>query len=305
MPPTVFFAGDCLYIRCARTSGLVHRPPGFAFRMVSNLPFLFAEPFLSPWRHRQLFRRVLSRDIEATFRGSAFGLAWIVLIPLALVVIYSFVFGVILNAKWATPVQTPYDVPLIYFCGIMVFSFFMEPIIRATTFIREQRAYVTKIIFPVELLGWVLIGTSLFKFCVNLTLLLAAITVVHGAFPVHALMIPVLMLPLLLMTIGVVWFLAGIGAFVRDLAHALQALGPIIMFISPIFYSAAQIPAAYRSWFFANPLTFFLESMRGLLFFDTPFDWGSYLIYLGVALVVALSGFAFFQRLRPGFADVV
>ena len=305
MPPTVFFARDCLYIRNARASGLVRVPSSFAFRMGSKLPSMFAEPFISPWRHRELFRRVLSRDIEAAFRGSGFGLAWIVLIPLTLVVIYSFVFGVILNAKWATPVQTPYDVPLIYFCGIMVFSFFMEPVIRSTTFIREQRAYVTKIIFPVELLGWVLIGTALFKFCVNLTLLLVAVTVVHGAFPVHALLIPVLMLPLLLMTIGVVWFLAGIGAFIRDLAHALEALGPIIMFISPIFYSAAQIPVAYRPWFFLNPLTFFLESMRGLLFFDAPFAWGSYAIYLGVALAVALSGFAIFQRLRPGFADVV
>ncbi|MDP3898680.1 MAG: ABC transporter permease [Mesorhizobium sp.] len=273
--------------------------------MISATTILPFEPFLSLWRHRELFRRVLVRDIQSSFRGSVLGLAWIVVIPLTLVAIYSFVFGSILNSSWAIQPRSPYEVPLIYFSGLMVFGFFMETITRSTTHIRDQKTYVTKIIFPVDILCWVLVGTALFKFFVNLVLLLTFITLLTGAFPVKALLLPLLMVPFVLLTVGLAWILAGVGAFIRDLSHALQALGPVIMFISPVFYAAAQVPEAARPFYFINPLTFMLESVRGLLFFDQAFSLQGYLAYSAAALVVFSFGYAFFQRLRPGFADVV
>jgi len=263
------------------------------------------QPFVSLWHNRQLFRRVLVRDIQSAFRGSVLGIAWIVVIPLALVAVYSFVFGRVLNSTWAIQPRTPYEVPLIFFTGLTVFGFFMEVVIRATTHIREQKTYVTKIIFPVDILCWVLVGTALFKFMVNLVLLLTFITLLTGGFPVKVLLLPVLMLPFILLTVGLAWILAGIGAFIRDLSHALQALGPIIMFISPVFYAVAQIPEAARPFYFINPLTFVLESARGLLFFDQVFSWQGYAIYSAIAVAIFVAGYAFFQRLRPGFADVV
>lgn len=273
--------------------------------MISTTATLPFEPFRSLWRHRGLFRRVLVRDIQSSFRGSILGLAWIVVIPLALVAVYSFVFGRILNSTWAIQPRTPYEVPLIYFTGLMVFGFFMEIITRATTHIRDQKTYVTKIIFPVDILCWVLVGTALFKFLVNLVLLLTFITLLTGTFPVKAMLLPLLMVPFVLLTVGLAWILAAIGAFIRDLSHALQALGPIIMFISPVFYAAAQIPEAARPFYFINPLTFMLEGTRGILFFDQAFSIQGFLAYSAAAIVMFTFGYAFFQRLRPGFADVV
>ena len=263
------------------------------------------DPFRSIWRHREIFRRVLARDIQSSFRGSVLGLSWVLLVPLVLVAIYTFVFGVVLKSTWAVTPRSRYEVPLIFFTGLIVFGFFMEVITRAPNFIRENKTYVTKIIFPVDILCWVLVGTALFKLCVNLALLLVFILIVTGGLPVRALLVPVLMLPFIFFTTGLGWMLAAIGAFIRDLSHALQALGPIIMFISPIFYSVLQVPEAYRGPFFLNPLTFMLESMRGILFFEQSFSASGYLIYLAASLVVFMGGHAFFQRLRPGFADVV
>lgn len=266
---------------------------------------LLAEPFLSIWRNREIFRRVVTRDVLSSFRGSVLGLSWLVVVPLTLVAIYTFVFGAVLKSSWAVTTHTPYEVPLIFFTGLIVFGFFMEIISRAPNFIRDNKTYVTKIIFPVDILCWVLVGTALFKFCVNLVLLLVAVLIVTGGLPLRALLIPVLMLPFVLLTAGIGWILAAIGAFIRDLSHALQAVGPIIMFMSPIFYAASQVPEAFRPIFYANPLTFLLEGMRGLLFFDQTFSLQAYLVYCLVALAVFLFGYAFFQRLRPGFADVI
>jgi lipopolysaccharide transport system permease protein len=263
------------------------------------------EPFRSLWRHRELYRRVLLRDIQAAFRGSVLGLAWIVLIPLFLVTIYTFVFGAVLHSTWVGATRSSFEVPLIFFMGLTVFSFFMEVISRATNHIRDNKTYVTKIIFPVDILCWVLVGTALFKFCVNLALLLLFLAVFTGRLPMGVFLLPALIVPFVLLTLGIAWMLAAVGAFVRDLSHVLQALGPIIMFISPVFYSVQQVPEAFQTAYFLNPLTFTLESMRNLLFFDTVFSVQSYAIYLAASVVVFTTGYRFFQKLRPGFSDVI
>lgn len=262
-------------------------------------------PFRSLWHHRELYRRVLLRDIQAAFRGSVLGLAWIVLIPLFLVTIYTFVFGAVLHSTWAGATRSPFEVPLIFFTGLAVFSFFMEVISRATNHIRENRTYVTKIIFPVDILCWVLVGTALFKLCVNLFLLLVFLVFVTGQLPMGVILLPVLIVPFVLLTLGLAWILAAVGAFVRDLSHVLQALAPIIMFISPVFYSVQQVPEAFQAAYFLNPLTFMLESARNLLFFDAVFSARGFVIYLAASLVVFVAGYSFFQKLRPGFSDVI
>jgi lipopolysaccharide transport system permease protein len=262
-------------------------------------------PFLSLWRHRELYRRVLTRDILSAFRGSMLGLAWVVVIPLVLVAIYTFVFGVVVQSTWAIKPKTPFEVPLIYFASLMVFGFFMEVVTRAPNHIRDNKTYVTKIIFPLEILSWVLVGTALFKFCINLCLLTLALLLVTGGVSPKLLLLPALMVPFALMTLGIAWILSAVGAYIRDLSLALQALGPIIMFVSPIFYSVEQVPEQLRTVYFLNPLTFMLESTRGILFFDQAFSLRGYVGYSLAAVLVFSIGYVFFQRLRPGFADVV
>lgn len=262
-------------------------------------------PFLSLWRHRELYRRVLVRDIQASFRGSALGTAWVVLIPLVMVAVYTFVFGAVLKSSWSTSTSSPYQVPLIFFSGLMVFGFFMEVVMRAPNYIRDNKTYVTKIIFPIDILCWVLVGTALFKFCVNLTLLLLFLAIFGGGLSWETLLLPLLMLPFILLIVGAAWILAAIGAFIRDLSHALQALGPIIMFISPVFYSVAQVPEPFRPLYFLNPLTFMLESARDLLFFERVFSFQAYLVFAVAACSIFVLGYMFFQKVRPGFADVV
>lgn len=269
------------------------------------IPDALWRPLASLWRNRQLYRRVLARDIQSTFRGSALGLAWIVVIPLVLVAIYTFVFGVVLSSTWSIPTSTPLEVPLIFFTGLTVFGFFMEVISRSPNFIRENNVYVKKILFPLDILPWVLVGTALFKFVINFALVLVLLAIVSGGLPARVLLVPVVLVPFVLMTIGISWILAAVGTFVRDLPHAIQALAPIIMFVSPIFYAVEQVPAPFSSLYYINPLTFVLESVRGLMFFGQTLPLAAFAAFTLAAIMVYGAGFAFFQRVRPGFADVV
>jgi lipopolysaccharide transport system permease protein len=263
------------------------------------------EPFWSLWRNRELYQRVLVRDIQTAFRGSVLGLAWVVLIPLVLVAVYTFVFGAVLKSTWASEVRSPHEVPLLFFGSLTVFAFFMEVVSRAPNFIRENKTYVTKVIFPLDILCWVLVGTALLKLFVNLALLSLFLLIFTGGLPVRVLLVPFLLVPFVLLTMGIAWLLAAAGAYVRDLAHAVTAVAPVLVFITPVFYSVQQVPEGFRGAYFLNPLTFILERMRDLLFFDRAFSIEGYAIYCAVALAVFMLGFAFFQRLRAGFSDVV
>jgi lipopolysaccharide transport system permease protein len=262
-------------------------------------------PMTSVWERRVLFRRVLRRDIEASFRGSALGVLWIVLIPLAMVAVYTFVFGVILQSAWQTADVPPTVVPLIYFCGIVIFGFFIEVVNRSPNHIRSNATYVKKVIFPLDLLDWVLVGSAATRLAVGLLLLAVFIIIVQQRLPVEMLLLPVLLAPVAVMMLGVAWILSAIGTYVRDLGHMITVVSPVIMFVSPVFYSLQQVPEAFRGIYMINPMSFPLEHARQILFFGQGIPWADYGLYWLAAIVVFYAGYLFFQRARPGFADVV
>ncbi len=264
-----------------------------------------AGAFSSLLRHRDLFRRLLLRDIQASVRGSIFGTAWLVITPLVLVAIYTFVFGVIMKSQWSTRTDSPLEVPLIYFSGLMVFTFFLEVVNRSPDLIRDNRTYVTKIIFPVEILNWVIAGTAGFRLLVSTALLAVFMLLAMQHLPASVVLLPLLFAPLLLLSVGFSWALSAAGTYIRDVGQGLTAISPVLMFVSPIFYSVDQVPAPLRFLFWLNPITFVLETTRGLLFFAAPFPWPGFLLYSAVALLVFHSGFALFSRARRGFADVI
>ena len=266
---------------------------------------ILLEPLESLWRNRQLFRRVLNRDILSMARGSVLGLAWIVVIPLVLVAIYTFVFGVILPSTWSAETHSPLEVPLIFFTGLTVFGFFMEVFTRAPNVIRDNRVDVKKIVFPLSILAWMLAGTAMFKLLINFALLLVFLVLLTGGLPAKVLLVPVLLTPFVVMTVGLAWIVAAIGTYIRDLPHAIQALTPIVMFVSPIFYAIQQVPESVRGIYMLNPLTFVLEGVRSLLFFGAIFPLRGLALYSFAALLVYAAGYVVFQRLRPGFSDVV
>lgn len=285
-----------------KTGQNVRKTWGIKSRLSSAIIF---GPFLTIYRNWDLFWQLLLRDIQASVRGSVLGIAWIVIVPLVLVAIYTFVFGIVLKSAWASQTQSKLEVPLLYFTGLMVFSFFLEIIMRAPEFLRQNKTYVTRMIFPIEILDWVLVGTAAFKLLISLCLLALFLGIALGRVPSGILLVPIVLLPLIIMVMGLAWIISAIGTYIRDINHALAALGPVLMFMSPIFYSVKQVPEGFVFFYMLNPLSFIIETMRGLIFFDQNIIWSSYFGYCAVALIIFFGGYAFFERVRPGFADVI
>ena len=252
-----------------------------------------------------LFARLLVRDLQATVRGSILGVSWIVISPLVMVAIYTFIFGAILDSAWSIGDPEPLEVPLIYLVGLVVFGFFVEILLRAPEYVRANQTYVTKIVFPIELLDWVLVGAGFAKLLVSYLLILVFLLPVTGEIPVAVLLLPLVLLPFAFLVLGLAWILSAIGTYVRDAGHAMNAFAPVLMFISPIFYSVEQVPQNVRWLFNFNPLSFVIETSRGILFFDRGIPLVAYAAYWCAALVIFFFGYWFFSRARRGFADVL
>jgi lipopolysaccharide transport system permease protein len=267
------------------------------------MEFLFG-PVLVAWRNRLLLRRLGGREIAAKTRSTMLGGLWLIIAPLFMLSVYSFVFTQIFSARWGGS-GDPADAPLMIFAGMTVLGIFAECLARAPGLVLENTTYVKKVVFPLEILPWSALAGASVAVGVSLVLLLASQWALHGPPPVTALLLPLPFLPLALFILGFSWFLASLGVFLRDLKQAMAIIVAALTFAAPVFYPMTAVPAAFRSWLYLNPVTLGVEEVREILFIGTVPDALAWLAYLGLGWVAAMFGLWWFRRTRKGFADVL
>jgi lipopolysaccharide transport system permease protein len=263
------------------------------------------QAFAQAWRHRGLILRLARKELAARLKGSVLGWAWLAAAPLVMLVVYTLVFTNVLKIGTAAGKGDPGSYPLFIFSGLVLFQMFAELVLRAPTLLVENTSYIKKVIFPVEILAWVALARSLIAGGVSLALLFAFYIVIRGVPPLAALLLPLLLALFAMMMLGIVWLLAAIGVFLRDLSHLLASLMPVLMFASPIFYSMADVPEQLRPFSYLNPLAVFIESARSLLFDGALPAWPLLAALVAGPALLFWLGFAFFARNRARFADVV
>lgn len=272
-----------------------------------------APPPLSPlaavsglWRHRRLIVRMTRREVAGRYRGSVFGLAWSFFNPLLMLAVYTFVFSVVFKARWGAPEEGgKVGFALILFVGMIVHGIFAEVVNRAPGLLPGNANYVRKVVFPLEILPAVSLGAALFHALVSVGVLLLAFILANGPPPWTAVCLPLVFLPLLLLSLGAGWFFAALGVFVRDIGQGIGIATTVLLFVSPVFYPASALPAEFRPWMAANPLSFIIEQARGVLFWGQLPDWPRLALHCLGAAAVAQLGFVWFQKTRKGFSDVL
>jgi lipopolysaccharide transport system permease protein len=254
------------------------------------------------WQHRYLLGQLIKRDVLLRYRGAMFGLAWIFLSPLFMLVIFAFVFGQIFQARWP---QQGSDLPfwLLLYSGLITFNIFAETVSRAPTAVRGYPSFVKKIIFPVHILPVVPLGAALVHGAFNYLILLVALTWAGGLHR-QVLLFPLLLVPVLLLALGLAWFMAAWGVFIKDMSQIVPMFVQMLMFLSPVFYPASAVPAALRPFYHYNPLAAVIETTRAAVT-DQPIEWGVWGLALGFCLLAAMLGYAFFQHSREEFADAL
>lgn len=272
-----------------------HRLPASPLHMLRSLA-----------RHRALIGQMTRRDVVGRYKGSMMGLAWSFLNPLLMLVIYTFVFRVIFKARWGgTGEESRVDFAVILFVGMIIHALFAECVNRAPGLIVSNVNYVKKVVFPLEILVPMALGSALFHAAASTVVLMIVIVLTGGGLHPQALLAPVLVLPVALMALGVGWFLASLGVFLRDVGQVTALFTTALLFLSPVFYPLSALPPAFRALIQLNPLTVAIEQTRGAVIWGAWPDWTAYGLYLLAALAVASAGFWWFQRTRRGFADVL
>ena len=194
---------------------------------------------------------------------------------------------------------------LVLFAGLIVFNFFSECVNRAPTLIISNVNFVKKVVFPLEILPLVTMGAALFHGAVSLCVLIVFYILASSSLHWTVVFVPFVIAPLLLFTLGISWFLASLGVFLRDVAQAISLVTMVLMFLSPIFYPVSAVPENYQIFIFMNPLTFIIEQMRNVLIWGRPPSWPGICIATFFGILVAWLGLVWFQKTRKGFADVL
>lgn len=260
----------------------------------------------SLWRHRALIVQLTRREVLGRYKGSVLGMAWSFFNPVFMLAVYTFVFSVVFQARWgagASESRTQFAVVL--FVGMIVHGLFAEVLNRSPGLVLANANYVKKVVFPLEILPVVGMGAALFHSGVSLGVLLLAFWLFNGYVHWTVLLAPLVMLPLVVLTLGLAWLFASMGVFLRDMGQTIAIATMVMMFLAPVFYPVTALPPEYRPWIMANPLTFIIEQMREVLIWGRLPHWSGLALYTLGAAAAAWAGYAWFQKTRKGFSDVL
>lgn len=246
------------------------------------------------------------RDVAGRYKGSILGLLWSFLNPLVMLAAFTFVFSVVFKARWnVAGDESTTQFAIILFVGLIIHGIFAEALNKSPTLILANASFVKKVVFPLELLPIISLGSATFHAVCSFLVLLVFLLLTKGAVPWTAVLLPVILIPFLMLTLGFSWFLASLGVYMRDVAQTIALITTVMMYFAPVFYPATALPASIREWIVLNPLTVIIEESRAVLIAGEAPNWFALGIYTIVAIIVMQAGYYWFQKTRKGFADVI
>jgi lipopolysaccharide transport system permease protein len=260
------------------------------------------------WAKLDLLKTLVQRDLAARYQGSILGNLWPLVNQLAQLLVYTYVFSIVLQVKLnltSLPANN-FTFGLWLFAGLIPWNAFVMGISQATIAVVTQPNLVKKVVFPLALLPLVPICTAWVESTFGLMALVVFTTVMAKTIHPTLWLLPLVWLPQVLLTAGLGYWLAGLTVFLRDIPQSLGVILNLWFYVTPIIYPASVIPAAFRPWvFWLNPLAAIAEIYRDLILVGKVQHWGEWGIVWMVSLVLFYSGLTVYQRLRPGFADVL
>lgn len=266
------------------------------------------------WQHRDLTRQFAMRFFLARYRGTYLGVVWALVFPLIMLGVYTFVFNFVLGARGPHQVagadglaraETSSQYAVWLFLGMTVFGVFSESAVRSCGLVLENPNYVTKVVFPLEIMPLASLASAVMFSAFGFALVLIGVLAFYPALHWTIVLLPLVLVPLLALALGISWFLASLAVFVRDVSNLVVILvSQLLFFMTPIFYRAEDL----KDWAWLariNPLAVVVESARGVVLYGRLPDWPALGAVLVLGLVVMQLGYAWFVKSKRGFADVL
>lgn len=255
------------------------------------------------FRHRAMIVALAFRDMESRYAGTMGGIIWSFAHPLAVVVIFYFVFAVGFRA------QGPADTPFVlwFVCGLVAWFFFNETLVAITSSISRNAHLVKKTVFPTEILPFVHLFSGLLPHAIFLLILIGLLVFFKIPFLAERLGVTYFIICSCALLLGLGWILAALQVFYRDIAHGLTITLNLWFWITPIVWLPDIMPAKYHALLFYNPVFYLVEGYRGILIYPTV-TWPSIsatMYFWLITCAFLLAGSYTFRRLKPEFPDVI
>lgn len=240
------------------------------------------------------------------YRGSMLGIGWSLITPLAMLTVYTFVFSQVFQARWGGLEQRgPLGFAVNLFAGLIVFNLFSECVSRAPSLIISNPNYVKKVVFPLETLGSVAVGSAIFHTITSLVILMIFQLIAFGSIPITILWLPLVWLPLVVGSLAITWFLSAAGVFLRDINQFIGVIINMLMFLSPVFYPLSAIPQKFKPILELNPLAQIMEQTRRVCLQGTQPELQNLAISIIMSFAICELSHRVFLKSERAFADVL
>jgi len=253
--------------------------------------------------NRHLVRAMAIREIRNRFAGTAGGFAWSVANPLAILLVYWFVFSV------GFRVQDVGNIPFVvmFAAGLIPWTIFSESLMRSTTAITDNRHLATKTVFPTEILPVVHMASGLLTHCIMLLILLVLIVIYRLPILISWLQVLYYLAALMTFCLGLSWLLSALNVFLRDVREVLTVLLNLWFWMTPIVWDISMIPEKFLFLFKLNPMYYVINGYKESFLYGTPLwqDPGMTLYFWGICIVMLLTGALAFKNLKPVFAEAL
>ena len=255
-------------------------------------------------RKRELILSLARRELLARYKGSVLGLLWPFLTPAVMIVIFTLVFSGIFGARFGST-GSPWGYAVYLFCGLLPWTMFQESIQQSANTIVTHANLVKRVVFPLETLPTAQTLAALAHQLFGTVALIAAAVIIQGTVHGTILLLPLLLIPQLLFTLGAAWLIASLGVFLRDITQGISLLLMAWMYLTPIIYPESIVPERFRTMINLNPFTPLVRNYRRLFLDGVLPDWKGLAYFSVIAVLLFVFGYWWFARTRKNFADLI
>jgi ABC-type polysaccharide/polyol phosphate export permease len=244
---------------------------------------------------------MVGREVKARYKQSILGYFWVILNPLAQMLVMSFAFSVILRIPTNASSNIPYSIFL--FVALLPWNLFATSLTSATSSLVNSSSLITKVYFPRTILVLSTVIAKIIDFLFASTILIVYMFAYHIPISLNILWIFPIFLIQQIFTLGLSLFFAAANLIYRDIQYLLNMLVLLWMYATPVFYPADLVPEKYRIVFQLNPMAVIINAYRQTILGGGAPNYSSLLIALLLSFIVLLLGLAYFKSREKIFAD--
>jgi lipopolysaccharide transport system permease protein len=252
------------------------------------------------WQHRELVQSLTLRDVRSRYKQSVLGVAWALLQPLALMIIYTVVFSHIVKVDTG---GTPY--PVFSYVALLPWTFFAGGLIAGTECLVSNSNLITKIYFPREAFPISAVLGKTVDLGLGILVLVPLFVYYHIQMTLWVLMVVPVLLVMSCLLLGLAFIFSAINLFYRDIRHVMPLVTQMWMYMCPIIYQVSSVPKQFVGLYMLNPVATMMDTFRRVALDGVAPQWGYLGIATAVSLVTFVIGYRIFKKLEPAFAETV